>query len=505
MILGVGLSLGFTGCQGKSKPVTPAKSTTTKAAPSAPSASSTTQHKSEVLSKPASTNPIDKPAKSIAKVVAPPSMPGGDQPIPTQNQVIHTPEVDSALLARAKELGLNCLISERVIFWTDLPVEKVARYPQMIMELVHYLDQKFKPTLLDEANRNRIFTGHLVANRKAFDQLELMPTLPFSSEHGTYYKGSFWVSDQEVEYYRRHLILHEMVHAYMMAIPNNWPACFTEGFAELIATHRELPDGHFEFGVFPENLADYPGWYRIQSLHSELAAGRFKTLDQTLKMQGNEFPGHIEPYAWSWAWAMFMTHYPDDMGRMLELCEPQPVKNFLRQFDATYSEYERQYLELNWKEFISHLQPGYDLRYTWLPQPDSKDVPPPISTSLQFEIKAQAGWQNPRCFVEAGQMYKIHVTGTVTLDQIPMPWVSEPQGLTLRYADGHPIGTILTNVYSPTDAGPIFDGLTVQAIGVEKLIEPVRNGYLYFRVADFWNKIDDNQGSYRVTIEKISQ
>jgi hypothetical protein len=81
----------------------------------------------------------------------------------------------------------------------------------------------------------------------------------------------------------------------------------------------------------------------------------------------------------------------------------------------------------------------------------------------------------------------------------PRPWISHPQGVTIRYCEGLPIGR-LVGVVLPAAAGqspsPVID------LGGAERFTADRDGRLYLRVNDFWSELADNAGGYRVEVRR---
>ncbi len=97
----------------------------------------------------------------------------------------------------------------------------------------------------------------------------------------------------------------------------------------------------------------------------------------------------------------------------------------------------------------------------------------------------------------------ISATGRVTLGSSTKPWVSEPAGISIRYAGGRPIGTLLGALVGDLNQiggeGGLLKPLT---IGASTVIEPATTGTLYLRVNDRWSSLRENQGEYNVEVRE---
>ena len=88
-------------------------------------------------------------------------------------------------------------------------------------------------------------------SRERFESAGLVsPELP-QFPNGWAQGDQLWFFDQTSVYYRRHLLLHEGTHAFMAALASGTgPPWFSEGMAELLATHR-WQDGQLTLNFFP--------------------------------------------------------------------------------------------------------------------------------------------------------------------------------------------------------------------------------------------------------------
>ena len=82
----------------------------------------------------------------------------------------------------------------------------------------------------------------------------------------------------------------------------------------------------------------------------------------------------------------------------------------------------------------------------------------------------------------------------------PKPWISEPNGVTIRYHRGMPLGILLAVVRpSETVQGP-SSFFKPDVIGIGATIEPKQPGTLYLRINDFAGELADNSGAAEVVI-----
>ena len=122
-------------------------------------------------------------------------------------------------------------------------------------------------------------------------------------------------------------------------------------------------------------------------------------------------------------------------------------------------------------------------------------------SSQTYRIAADRGWHATDFRVARGQSIQIQATGEYTLGNDPKPWVCQPQGITIDYHRGNPLGMVLAAVV-PTNS---LDGTKLilpQIVGVgrEQTFQASLNGLLLIRIGDHPSSLADNQGSATVQV-----
>ena len=163
--------------------------------------------------------------------------------------------------------GLRMVESKHLVLVTDLPHESVAELPRLADALFANLEQRLGKLSPNIAGTEFKVTGFLMDARDRFKQAGVLPPDEFTIRHGRHLGYQFWINNQPADYYRRHLMLHEFVHCFMMCeygmndIPPLW---YTEGIAEYFATHGLNTDvAKSEFGILPTSREGFEGWHRI--------------------------------------------------------------------------------------------------------------------------------------------------------------------------------------------------------------------------------------------------
>ena len=154
-----------------------------------------------------------------------------------------------------------------------------------------------------------------------------------------------------------------------------------------------------------------------------------------------------------------------------------------------------------WQLFVRNLDYGYDLvREAVVYEP----AVVPVGDTAVAEIAADRGWQSTGFRIEPDRRYRIEASGRFQLACDPAIWWSEPDGVTLRYHAGRPLGMLLAAVVDParsaTAATPLADP---EPIGSGREWEARGGGILFLRVNDHPAELYDNAGHVRVEIRPV--
>lgn len=164
----------------------------------------------------------------------------------------------------------------------------------------------------------------------------------------------------------------------------------------------------------------------------------------------------IEDSQYAHAWALFwmlQTHprYHDVFAELL------PLRSG-RQFAAKLSEISPEVhrrLAIDWLLLLDSITEGFDVSRSF-PVHDTSDhsIPgsPQNTTSssdnvaispLNISIAAASSWQDSGFRTDAGQTIQLQASGRFQIADQPRPWISEPQGVTLKYHRGRPLGELI--------------------------------------------------------------
>lgn len=423
---------------------------------------------------------------------------------PTELQTVYRPDDDrpahdDVALERA---GIHRFESRRLVLYTDLAADRATALPQLVDalydELVHYFGE------LPPARDGSEFqvTGYLMIDGDRFRSAGLLPDDLPPFHHGRHRGRRFWMRDQEYDYYRRHLLLHEATHCFMTLLPGSvGPDWYMEGMAELFGTH-ELQEDAVRFRVMPISPEATAGSGRITLVRQDVAADGFKTLNDVFALKPGEFLEN-NAYAWSWAACYFLDTHPRYRDRFRELGHPSLRRRLMAEYHRLFNA-ESAEIETEWAVFAQTLRYGYELEAAAIAFREG--VPLSVSGAT-IEIEASRGWQSSGIRVKSGRRYQVTADGRFALAEHPKPWISDAGGISFDYFDDRPIGRLLAAVVvddrsiTLNQSGQLLSPIDV---GKDAAIVAPADGTLYFRINDHWNRLTDNRGELRVTIQPVA-
>ncbi len=396
-------------------------------------------------------------------------------------------------------VGIHCYESKRLRLYTDIDTELAKPLPAVIDAAFEALTTYFGPLPPSRHGDEFQMTGYLIGDEKRFRETGLIPENLPPIEHGRHRRNEFWLREQPYDYYRRHLLIHEATHCFMTFMPENRaPVWYLEGMAEMFGTHRPGADGKWQFVVMPTSPEAFAGFGRVSILPKAFLVHRGWTISQVMDYPAEKYLDP-EPYAWSWALCHFLEHHPRYSARFRELGRNQQPRAFAAAMEALLLEGGRD-LATEWAIYIFNMQYGFDVPRAAIAFQPGK---PWTSDDPRWaEVAADRGWQSTRFLLKPKQRYEISATGQFTLAQHPKPWVSEADGISIRYFRGIPLGKLLACVREEDGpAGGLNDAmLNMVPIGSRgEFMTPVA-GTLYVRLNDSWSELADNTGGVMVSV-----
>jgi hypothetical protein len=338
-------------------------------------------------------------------------------------------------------------------------------------------------------------TGYLIQSRERFEQAGLIPKDLPKFRNGFSHADKFWFNEQTSEYYRRHLMLHEGTHCFMVSFLGGMgPPWYAEGMAELMATHR-WSGGKLTLNYYPRDVAEVPRLGRIKLVQDAFQEARALTLP---KVMAYDDRAHLEnePYGWCWAAAAALDNYPRYRDRFRALAPEAAANDFTERLQTALGD-DWPLAQEEWQVFIANIEHGYDFARMAI---DFKPGAPLKAGAADVRVAADRGWQSS-VRLEAGHTYRLTASGRYQLAKEPQPWMCEPGGVTVEYYHGQPLGVLLAAVRSdranPAKISPLIKPIV---IGLTNELQVGESGTLYLRINDSAGKLADNSGSLRVKI-----
>lgn len=420
-------------------------------------------------------------------------------------------------LRRLEAAGIRLVEGPRLRLLTDLPTSPaVDGLPEVFAAAVPQWAAYFgtPPEQLDGWQMQ----GFLIRDRGPFAALDLLPRDNPDFVNGYSNGYELWLMEQPSDYYRRHLLLHEGTHGYMLTqLGACGPGWFMEGTAELLGAHR-WSAGSLQLGVVPASREAAPMWGRVKLIRRAFAEGRALPIAGVMKID-NRRRLNPEHYAWTWALAALLEGDPRFRERFRELQQHVQAVDFDEQFRRLFAN-DWDALERQWQATVANLDYGYDFkRMSNVERPGE-----PLSKPAEIDVAVDRGWQSTGWLLEAGRSYRITASGRyrIAVDAASdggRAWPCEPGGVTLTYHQGQPLGLLLGALVAPRDALPQADAAEVGeatprpqatddaaglagpvAIGVGRVLRPRRDAVLYLRVNDSPARLAENEGRLQVRV-----
>lgn len=405
-------------------------------------------------------------------------------------------EIDDA---KAESLGIRKITGRHLTLYTDLAGDEIDRLPEVFDRAFPQWLRYFNVPEKNVADWH--ITGALMKDKKPFVLAGLLPDDVPDFLHGYSRGDRLWLYEQPSDYYRRHLFLHEGTHAFMNTVLGGCgPPWYMEAVAEYLATHR-WNQGELTLGYMPKNRQEVPEWGRIRLIQDAVAAGRALTFPRVLEIPSNR-QAENEFYAWCWAAATLLDRDPRYRDRFRQMIQHVQNPDFDKQFR---SRFESDWLELceQWQLMIADLEYGYDVERSAVDFQNSSLPQTGEGQGMrEFAIAADRGWQNTGLQLEAGKRYRLTASGRFQVADPGQIWWSEPNGVSVRYYRGRPLGVLLAAV-RPNEPTP--DGTSAllhpSVVGLATTLTPKTTGTLFLKINDSAGELDDNAGEVSVRVQ----
>ncbi len=402
-----------------------------------------------------------------------------------------------------KAAGIRTLESKHLTLYTDLPpTPEVDELPKVFDLAIPQWAEFF------QADAKRLATWHVTAcvmkDSNRFEEYQLMPRKLPPFLHGLQRFDDIWVHEQPGAYYRRHLLLHEGTHAVMNRIFGRvGPVWYREGIAEMLGTHS-YKDGKLRLNIFPADRKQVEYWGRIKIIRDDIRKNGTRQIDQIVDLPTRAFLSS-DSYAWSWALQTLLhrraEYAPicDALRKEMYRSERGVTRVFSREFQK-----HRSQLDLDWNLFIQHLDYGYDFsRETIVFSPTVEELTNEIST---ITVDSAKPWQATGLLIPANTTIEFAARGRYQVAVEPKAdgakaWMCEPQGVTIEYYQGRPLGQLLAAVV-PQDASSQDSRFEPQVVGRRAKLTTKTGGQLFFRINERADRLGDNVGEITVRIRR---
>jgi hypothetical protein len=412
-----------------------------------------------------------------------------------QQQAIELPQTDEEAIRAA---GLRKISGQHITIFTDLPAAaEIDELPRVFDTALPLWCDYF--SIPAEKTSDWKLVASVMKDKSRFVTAGLYPTSLPEFANGYNVGSQIWLYDQLSAYYRRHLLLHEGTHAFMLRfLRGAGPPWYMEGMAELLATHR-WQNNQLQFPIIPQTRDEVPYWGRIKIIKNDVAADRGLSLIEVMKYDARAHL-NVEAYGWCWGAAWFLDHHPLTKSTFADL------KNSARDRSLEFS--KRFYEQLksdwpaiseDWQIFTAECDYGYDISRAAVLRKPAMDLPTEGAT---VTVVTDHGWQSTGLRLSAGKKYELKASGRYKVQTMP-DWPCEAEGITLHYHRGRPLGMLLAAISdhdkSTHNKTPL---LTPQPVGLTADLTPATTGTLFLKINEASSGLADNSGTISVQIHE---
>ena len=248
---------------------------------------------------------------------------------------------------------------------------------------------------------------------------------------------TIWCHEQPSDYYNRHLLMHEGVHAAALnCFGGIGPAWYGEGTAEWMATHQMGGSGPL-VGRVPGAASEAEHWGRVPLIQKAWAHNGVPPLTEVMSRSGR-IDGDVEAYTWFWLAALLWTSNGATREPFLAMTADIGLSD--RAFNRRLYQAAREHwpaMLATWRLLAEIMDFGFDpaIHLPMLPGPGAAHQ----GQTLRFEVAEHGGWQSPGVWFPAGTRLKLSIAGRNRIGGLSIG----PGGDTERRYRGRPLGRLL--------------------------------------------------------------
>jgi len=292
------------------------------------------------------------------------------------------PRVDAK---QVEKLGIRLFESQRIKLFTDIDPEIAKTLPNLVDQAFVAWEEYFGKLPPAEDGSDWQINGYLMKDKAKFEQAGLLKANLLDQFHGRQIGYQFWMPEQAQEYYRRHLLLHEATHAYMLSVPNlKLPVSYLEGVAEHFGTHR-LVGGKLQTRFMPSNVADFRGHGRLFLMNRDVRQRGIPELLDVHAYQNADFQARNVTYAWAWGATLFLDQHPRTRERFRKmaksLTEPLAWRTLELELKSDLPE-----IATEWLLFASEATEGFDFNLNFHSSPTDLKAKSSVNGEIIMKI-----------------------------------------------------------------------------------------------------------------------
>ena len=402
------------------------------------------------------------------------------------------------------EHGFNKLTTSRISIITDLELDdEIKQWPTYLDQAIEQWKMVFSPVPIKLEGLQT--TVYLIGDKRRWQTLGLLDQLPNLID-GYQAGDQLYVVDQPSVYYRRLLFLHEATHWIMYrwqgGAGSPW---LMEGMADYLGTHQ-LRERSVHLGFMPSQADQVPYWGRLRLIAETLNNFSAPKLSEIVAFRDMQ-QQRLERYSWSWAACNFFFNHPEWRQSFQVLYRGQLDYSFnsssrwMRELEK-----DRKNVSIQWRCFVDDLDFGLDANRSALEWGTIENHGLEEKQESRMTHRSDRGWQSTGVMVEPGESVEVRAEGRIVVREFEngKKWSSEPQGITVEYYRGKPLGCLIGVLASVEEEQPTARWETVR-IGKQAVLKATKKSLLLLKTNEPSRDLADNQGTLSVSIRKAAE